>query len=165
MLYVGVESGDDEVLTRINKGETAESTFDAVNKIQQAGIKTSVMVLNGLGGQALSEQHALNSARLINRLQPDYLSTLVLTFHKGPTRFENDFGDDFQVLNTQGLFNEMLTFVGALELEKTIYRSDHISNRLALKGVLGRDKESFLKEIELAIEHQSSFSDIRLQQI
>lgn len=165
MLYVGVESGDDEVLTRINKGETAESTFDAVNKIQQAGIKTSVMVLNGLGGQALSEQHALNSARLINRLQPDYLSTLVLTFHKGPARFENDFGDDFQVLNTQGLFNEMLTFVGALELEKTIYRSDHISNRLALKGVLGKDKESLLKEIELAIEHQSSFSDIRLQQI
>lgn len=165
MLYVGIESGDDEVLERINKGETAQSTYEAVNKIHQAGIKTSVMVLNGLGGKALSEKHALNSAELINRLQPNYLSTLVLTFHKGPERFSASFGDDFQPLNTSELFNEMHTFVAALQLENTIYRSDHISNRLALKGILGKDKEMLLQQIQSAMSHQQDFPDIRLQQI
>ncbi len=165
MLYVGIESGDDEVLKRINKGETAQSTYDAVNKIHLAGIKTSVMVLNGLGGKLLSKQHALNSAKLINRLQPDYLSTLVLTFHKGPERFSMAFGEGFQSLNTNELFNEMYTFVSALQLENTIYRSDHISNRLALKGVLGKDKEKLLEQIQSAMKHRQGFSDIRLQQI
>lgn len=165
MLYVGIESGDDEVLKRINKGETASSTYEAVNKIQQAGIKTSVMVLNGLGGKNLSEQHALNSAELINRLQPDYLSTLVLTFHKGPERYSAAFGEGFQPLNTSDLFSEMHTFVSALQLESTIYRSDHISNRLALKGVLGRDKEKLLQQIHLAMNSEQVFSDIRLRQI
>ena len=136
-----------------------------MNKIHQAGIKTSVMVLNGLGGKTLSKQHALNSAELINRLQPNYLSTLVLTFHKGEERFSTAFGADFQPLNTVELFNEMHTFVSALHLESTIYRSDHVSNRLALKGVLGKDKEALLHQIQSAMAYQQEFPDIRLRQI
>ncbi|WP_086480462.1 radical SAM protein [Oceanospirillum sanctuarii] len=165
ILYVGVESGDDEVLTRIKKGETAESTLSALEKIKQAGIKTSVMVLNGLGGAELSEQHAVNSARLINQAQPDYLSTLVLTFHRGPKRFVDDFGNDFVELNNKGLFSEMHRFISELNLESTVFRSDHISNRLVLKGTLGRDKEMMLNQIEQAISHSERFSDIALQNI
>lgn len=83
ILYVGMESGDDDVLRRVNKGETAESTRSALLKIRDAGLTSSVMVLNGLGGTALSRQHAINSARLCNDTQPDYLSTLVVTFPLG----------------------------------------------------------------------------------
>lgn len=165
ILYVGVESGDDEVLTRIKKGETAESTLSALEKIKQAGIKTSVMVLNGLGGAELSEQHAVNSARLINQAQPDYLSTLVLTFHRGPERFVDEFGRSFIELNNKGLFTEMHRFISELNLKSTVFRSDHISNRLVLKGTLGRDKEAMLKQIEQAITHSDRFSDIALQNI
>lgn len=153
ILYIGIESGDDEILQRIQKGETAESTYLAAIKAQQAGIKTSVMVLNGLGGRKLSEQHAINSAKLINRIQPDYLSTLVLTFHKGDQKYKQAFGDEFEAIDTDSLLNETFQFINALELKSTIYRSDHVSNRLVLKGVLGKDKPLFLSQILEAKQH------------
>ena len=150
MLYVGAESGDDEVLRRVNKGETFESTAEALLKAQEAGLKTSVMILNGLGGRSLSEQHAANSARLMNLTQPDYLSTLVVSFPNGLERYREQF-PDFQPLNQHELFVEMEQFLAPLELEETVFRSDHASNYLVLKGVLGRDKQRLLAQVREAI--------------
>lgn len=152
MLYVGMESGDDEVLRRVNKGETAESTRSALVKMREAGIKSSVMVLNGLGGKVLSEQHAINTAKLCNETQPDFLSTLVVSFPQGEARFRAGFGDDFEPLDQPALFAEIETFLSNLELENTVFRSDHASNYLVLKGRLGRDKDSLLRDVRLAIE-------------
>jgi radical SAM superfamily enzyme YgiQ (UPF0313 family) len=151
ILYVGMESGDDEVLRRINKGETWESTRSALEKIKQAGLTSSVMVLNGLGGEVLSRQHAINTATLCNETQPDYLSTLVVSFPQGEERFRAGFGDDFVPLSQQGLFEEIRVFLQHLELDSTIFRSDHASNYLVLKGTLGRDKQRLLGEVDLAI--------------
>lgn len=151
MLYVGAESGDDEVLRRVNKGETFNSTAEALIKAREAGLKTSVMILNGLGGQSLSEQHAANSARLMNLTQPDYLSTLVVSFPNGLERYREQF-PDFQPLNQNELFVEMQQFLDALELEDTVFRSDHASNYLVLKGVLGRDKARMQAQVRAAIE-------------
>lgn len=151
ILYVGMESGDDEVLRRINKGETWESTRSALVKIREAGLTSSVMVLNGLGGETLSRQHAINTATLCNETQPDYLSTLVVSFPQGEGRFREGFGADFTPLSQQGLFEEIKIFLEHLELERTIFRSDHASNYLVLKGTLGRDKQKLLDQVNLAI--------------
>ncbi|QSP93829.1 radical SAM protein [Marinobacter salinisoli] len=151
MLYVGMESGDDEVLRRVNKGETWESTRSALLKIREAGLTSSVMVLNGLGGEVLSRQHAVNTATLCNEAQPDYLSTLVVSFPQGEERFREGFGNDFVPLSQQGLFEEIRVFLEHLELENTVFRSDHASNYLVLKGILGRDKRQMLEQIRLAI--------------
>lgn len=151
MLYVGAESGDDEVLRRVNKGETFDSTADALLKAREAGLKTSVMILNGLGGRSLSEQHAVNSARLMSLTQPDYLSTLVVSFPHGLERYRQQF-PDFQPLNQHELFVEMEQFLSAVELDDTVFRSDHASNYLVLKGVLGRDKDAMLAQVRTAIE-------------
>jgi radical SAM superfamily enzyme YgiQ (UPF0313 family) len=153
IIYVGAESGDDEVLRRVDKGETHDSTVQALQRAKAAGIRTSVMILNGLGGRALSEQHALASARLANETQPDYLATLVLTFYKGREKFEAGFDNRFEDLDTVGLCREMQVFIGALELDNTIFRSDHVSNHMVLKGVLGRDKHRMLKQIEESIDY------------
>lgn len=152
MLYVGMESGDDEVLARVNKGETAESTRSALLKMREAGIKSSVMVLNGLGGKQLSEQHAINTAKLCNDTQPDFLSTLVVSFPQGEERFRAGFGDGFEPLDQPALFSEIEQFLSHLELDNTVFRSDHASNYLVLKGRLGRDKQRLLGEVRLAIE-------------
>ncbi|MBB1487461.1 radical SAM protein [Oceanospirillum sediminis] len=165
MLYVGFESGDDEVLKRINKGESSLSIFEAMEKIKQAGITSSVMIINGLGGVDMSEQHAVNSAALVNKIQPEYLSSLVLTFHKGPQRFRKEFGTVFQPLNSVQLLHEMHSFIKELNLRKTIYRSDHVSNLLPLKGTLGKDKNRLLSEIELAEKQLGYRSLINLKQI
>ena len=151
ILYVGCESGDDEVLTKINKGESFESSKDALLKIKAAGIKSSVMILNGMGGVALSEQHALNSARLMNLCQPDYLSSLVVSYPVGEERVQEGFGGEYKQLNQSELFNEINIFLKNLELENTIFRSDHASNYLVLKGVIGKDKEKLIAQVEEAI--------------
>jgi radical SAM superfamily enzyme YgiQ (UPF0313 family) len=151
MAYVGCESGDDEVLARVNKGETYDSSLSALDKLGQAGITRSVMILNGLGGQALSDQHADNSARLMNEAQPEYLSTLVVSFPLGEARFRQHFADYLPLTQLQ-LFTEVERLLQGLELQQTVFRSDHASNYLVLKGTLGRDKARLLAQVRSAIE-------------
>jgi radical SAM superfamily enzyme YgiQ (UPF0313 family) len=150
LVYVGAESGDDEVLARVNKGETQASTLAALEKLGQSGIKRSVMILNGLGGQALSRQHALGSAALINAAQPEYLATLVVSFPVGDDRLRSDF-PSWEPVDLIGLMQEMEVFLSALELARTVFRSDHASNWLVLRGTLGVDKERLLGELRTAI--------------
>jgi len=141
LLYVGVESGDDELLGIINKGETYNSTEEALLKARNAGIKLSVMILNGLGGKIFSDQHAIQSARLISSIQPEYLSTLVLSLPYGVEHFKKRFVREFNQLSPYELIGELGLFIQNLDLESTVYRSDHASNYLVLKGILNRDKE------------------------
>ena len=155
LAYLGAESGDDEVLARVSKGETFESTRAALDKLGEAGITRSVMILNGLGGEALSAHHADNSARLINATRPEYLSTLVVTLHDAGRRFLQAW-PDWQALSQQGLFREMERFLGALELQRTVFRSDHASNWLVLKGTLGADKARLLAQVRAAIAQPES---------
>ena len=150
MVYVGAESGDDTVLAAVNKGETFGSTRAALDMLGAAGITRSVMILNGLGGPAHSEAHAMASARLANLTQPEYLSTLVVSFPKGEQRFRADF-PDWEPLDQLALFREMEIFLSALELKRTVFRSDHASNWLVLKGTLGADKARLLAEVRSAI--------------
>ncbi len=151
LMYVGCESGDDEVLEKVEKGESYESSLSALQKIKQAGMQSSVMILNGLGGPELSEQHAINSAKLMNAAQPDYLSTLVVEFPAGSEHFEKNWDGRWRKLAKMELFREMEVLLDNLELEKTIFRSDHASNYLVLKGVLGKDKDKLLGLVRSAI--------------
>lgn len=150
MVYVGAESGDDQVLAAVDKGETFDTTRDALDKLGAAGITRSVMILNGLGGKALSLQHAENSARLANATQPEYLATLVVSFPLGEERFRAGF-PGWEPLDQHELFVEMERFLGLLELKRTVFRSDHASNWLVLKGTLGADKERLLAQVRMAI--------------
>lgn len=154
MVYVGAESGDDAVLAAVDKGETFDSTVDALNKLGAAGITRSVMILNGLGGKALSRQHAENSARLANATQPEYLATLVVSFPKGEERLRAGF-PGWEPLEQHELFVEMGQFLSGLELKRTVFRSDHASNWLVLKGTLGADKARMLAQVRQAIAGQA----------
>ena len=140
-----------QVLRQVNKGETFESTRDALDKLGAAGITRSVMLLNGLGGQALTRQHAANSARLANATQPEFLATLVVSFPQGEERFRKGF-PTWEPLDLHGLFAEMEQFLQALELKRTVFRSDHASNWLVLKGTLGAEKERMLAQVRAAIQ-------------
>jgi radical SAM superfamily enzyme YgiQ (UPF0313 family) len=152
LFYVGCESGDDQVLEFVRKGETFASSLDALRKIKAAGSLSSVMILNGLGGRHYARQHALNSARLMNEAQPEFLSTLVVSFPLGETRFRAGFGGRFEALEPRELFQEMAWMLEALDLERTVFRSDHASNYLVLKGTLNRDRERLLQQVGTAIE-------------
>jgi len=147
LLYVGIESGDDELLQRINKGENFEITSHALQRARKAGIKLSVMILNGLGGKNYSLQHAINSAKVVNEIQPEFLSTLVLSYPYGEEHFMKKFDGEFIPLNTIELIAEIKVFIETLELNQSVFRSDHASNYLILRGNFPRDKEEMLSRI------------------
>ena len=151
MVYVGCESGDDQVLECVQKGETFETSKDALLKLKAAGIKSSVMILNGLGGKKFSEQHAINTAKLMNETQPEFVSTLVVSFPMGEERFRAGFDGQYESLRQEDLFHEIRTLIANFELNDTVFRSDHASNYLVLKGNLGADKSAMLAKIDLAL--------------
>lgn len=158
LIYSGLETGDEELLKLINKGESYRSTADGLIKCKMAGIKSSVMIINGLGGRQYSFQHAINSARLVNEIQPEYLSTLVLSFPFGEAHFRKRISFNFEVLSTLELVEELGVLISKTDLESTVYRSDHASNYLVLKGTLGRDKELLLQKIHKAIQNPNDTS-------
>ncbi len=147
LVYVGIESGDDEVLRNINKGETYKSTLEGLQKAKEAGIKISVMILNGLGGKELSKQHAINSAKLINEVQPEYVSTLVLSMPHGEEHFLKRYDGKFTMQNQLELIEEMGLFLENTNLNQSVFRSDHASNYLVLKGILSKDKGKLVNKI------------------
>ena len=153
LLYVGIESGDDQVLQNMQKGESFKTIVEGLNKAKNAEINSSVMIINGAGGKLLSEQHAINSAKVLNETQPKYASTLVLTMYKGMEHFKTRYLGEYIPMILPELFVEMQTFMENLNLNETIFRSDHASNYLVLKGLLGKDKAQFLQQINIALKH------------
>ena len=153
MVYVGIESGDDEVLNMINKGETYASTAEGLLKAKEAGIKLSVIILNGVAGLDYSKQHAVNSARLLNLVQPEFASVLVLSFPFGIERYKQKFNGEYVPMNIPELLQEMKEFISHTTLESTIFRSNHASNYIVLSGILSRDKEHFIEQLDVAINN------------
>ncbi|BAX79830.1 radical SAM protein [Labilibaculum antarcticum] len=162
LLYVGIESGDDELLKAIDKGENFESTSHALQRARKAGIKLSVMILNGLGGKNFSQQHAINSAKIVNKIQPEFLSTLVLSYPYGEDHFIKKFNGEFIPLNTIELIAEMKVFIENLELTQSIFRSDHASNYLILRGNFPRDKQEMLNRINSVLDDPEN-AQLRLE--
>ncbi len=155
LIYVGIESGDDKLLKMINKGESFSSTVEGLLKAKKAGIKSSVMILTGLGGSLYTKQHAEQSAKVVNSAQPEYVSTLVLSFPFGVDHYKKQFDGDYLEMNQIQLIEELKLFIKKTELERSIFRSDHASNYLILKGILGRDKKSLLEKIDFALNNPS----------
>jgi radical SAM superfamily enzyme YgiQ (UPF0313 family) len=155
LVYVGAESGDDDVLRRVEKGETFASTLEALEKLGAAGIRRSVMIINGLGGETLSAAHAKHSAELMNAAQPEYLATLVLSLPPGEARFRAAFSG-WTPLSIPGLLGELAQFIEPLQLKRTVFRSDHASNWLVLRGTLPEDKEKLLAQLRGALARPES---------
>src|SRR5690554_1808252 len=110
------------------------------------------MILNGLGGRVYSQQHAINSARLMNEAQPDFLSTLVVSFPVGKERIRSTY-PEFELPEQLELFQEMRTFIEHLELERTVFRSDHASNYLVWKVALGPHQHTMPAQMDQAIHN------------
>ncbi|PKP22293.1 MAG: radical SAM protein [Bacteroidetes bacterium HGW-Bacteroidetes-21] len=151
LLYIGIESGDNDVLKMIHKSETHESMTQGILKAQAAGFDTSIMILNGLGGKKYSRQHALNSAKIINAINPKFLSTLTLSFPHGSEHFKEKLNEDFQALSVKELFEELKIFIENIDTTNVIFRSNHVSNNINLNGTLSKDKEALLETLARAI--------------
>jgi radical SAM superfamily enzyme YgiQ (UPF0313 family) len=154
IIYLGMESGDDQVLQAVHKGATAAEMTQAGQHVLAAGIKLSVMVILGLGGQKLSQQHALNTAQVVSAINPTMLSALSLMLHDGtPLRQAADAGE-FIPLSPYELMVELKTIISQLNFTSPcIFRSNHVSNFLPLAGTLPQDKTQLLADIDQVLLH------------
>lgn len=153
MVYLGVESGDDSILALVNKGVTASEMIEAGKRVIESGIKLSVMVITGLGGKEKSYEHAINTAKAINSISPNFLSTLTLTLYEGTPLMESFLKGDFIPLSPLDSLHELRTMIQHLNMAKPcIFRSDHLSNLIPLAGTLNKDKASLLMQINEVLE-------------
>lgn len=150
--YLGLESGNEEVLVNVKKGSTAREMADAVKKAQANGIKMSVIYLLGLGGKSLWRQHALDSAKTVNEMQPVYLSALTLMLIPGTALHKKYEKGEFQLPDQRGYLEELYTLIEHLDLKGTVFRSNHASNYLALSGRFPKDREMMLVTIKYALD-------------
>jgi len=151
LYYLGIESGHDGVLEKLAKGVDSAEMVRVANKAQDAGVKLSTMILLGAGGRSLSKEHARESARVVNEIQPRFVSTLVMTPVPSTPLWESDQRGEVDHLNEIELTAELREFVANLELRASVFRSNHASNRLALAGTLSKDKQALLAQLDQAL--------------
>ncbi|MDR3564562.1 MAG: radical SAM protein [Negativicutes bacterium] len=154
IIYLGIESGDDEVLATAGKGATGAEMIAAGQKVLAAGIKLSAMVILGLGGKERTRQHALHTAQVVSAINPTMLSALTLMLHEGtPLRAAADSGA-FSPLSPYELLLELkLIMENIVVTDPCIFRSNHVSNFLPLAGTLPQDKQQLLADIDQVLEH------------
>lgn len=146
--YLGVESGDDATLAFLEKGVDADEMVRVADKATAAGVKLSTMILLGAGGRARSLEHARASADVVNRIQPRFVSTLVMTPVEDTPLFDLAMRGEVDDLDEVELTRELRAFVAGLELEGTVFRSNHASNHLPLGGTLPKDKAALLEALD-----------------
>lgn len=156
LYYLGIESGHDTVLERLTKGVDAAEMIRVANKASEAGVQLSTMVLLGAGGLELSRDHALESARVVNAIQPRFVSTLVMTPVEDTPLWEAASRGEVDELEPIQLAAELRAFLGALELEGSIFRSNHASNYLTLAGSLPKDKPALCAALDRVLADPAS---------
>jgi radical SAM superfamily enzyme YgiQ (UPF0313 family) len=151
MVYMGLESGCDAVLTRMQKGHDAAAIVAAGQKARRCGLTLSVTAISGLGSVELWQQHAVDTAKAVSEIKPDYLGLLTLMVEPG-TPLESWVKDgSFTLLSPPEVLKETELFLRNVDSEGTVFRANHASNYLTLKGTLNGDRDALLGQIAAAL--------------
>ncbi len=157
ILYLGVESGSNDILKSINKGVTAEKMSLAGRKVKESGIKLSTTLISGIGGKEKISENAIESAKLINAINPDYVGFLTLMLEPGTPIYEDIQNDVFHLLTPEEIMYELREFLQNVEVTNCIFRSNHASNYMSLAGTLPKDKDQLLNDIDLALKGKNKY--------
>ena len=155
MVYMGLESGCDEVLKLMRKGHMSDEIVAMGQKVRRNGIALSVTAITGLGGPELLEQHAIETAKAFNAMNPEYIGMLTLMVEPGTPLYDWVRDGKFQLLTQPQVLRETRLLVENLDSPGSVFRMNHASNYLVLKGTLNQDKEVMLRTIDAA-EHDLS---------
>jgi len=155
MVYLGVESGNEGILASVCKGVTAEEMISAGQKVRESGLALSCTVITGLGGKALSHEHALDTARVISAIDPHYLGALTLMVEPSAPIAKAIERGTFQLLSPLETLTELRTMIKHLNVTHCVFRSNHASNYLPLRATLPDDQAKLLETLDNVIENQS----------
>ena len=155
MVYMGLESGCDQVLELMNKGHKAAEIVEMGQKIRKNGMALSVTAITGLGGPELLESHAVETAKAFNAMNPEYIGMLTLMVEPETPLYDWLHEGKFQLLNQPQVLKETRLLMEHLDSPGSVFRMNHASNYLVLKGTLNQDQEAMLRTIDAA-EHDLS---------
>lgn len=155
MVYMGLESGDDEVLKEVKKGVTSAEMIEAGQKVRAAGMVLSMTIISGLGGKKLMKEHALNSARVISAIKPEYVGFLTLLLEPGTPMYEQYRAGELDLLSPEEVLDETQLFIENVDAEGTVFRANHASNYIPLAGTLNTEKPKILEQIKRSKEQSS----------
>lgn len=160
LIYLGVESGSDKILSSVKKGVSREEIIAAGKKVKKVGIPLSVTAIAGLGGKENSIEHAVETASLISEINPDYFGVLTLMLEEGTELLEEYKKGNFIPLSSSEILEETKLMIKNINVkEKCIFRSNHASNYVSLKETLPYEKENILKTIDSALENNEIKSE------
>jgi radical SAM superfamily enzyme YgiQ (UPF0313 family) len=166
MIYIGGESGSDRILERVKKGATADQLVEAVRKIEDADIRASVTFISGLGGRQDWKEHAIETGKVISRMSPSYVGLLTLMVEPLAELYEDIRTGRFELLSPEEVLEETQLLLENIHLkDKCVFRSNHASNYLSLRGDLPRDKETMLAQIEKAKQDTAMLKDERFRML
>ena len=148
IFYTGLETGDDELLQKIGKGVGSNQVIEAGKKVKEAKITFSVTVILGIGGVEGSEKHALKTAEVLTKLNPDYVGALTLTIVPGTPFYEQWERNEFHPISPFQSLAELRLIIENANFTNCFFSSMHASNYLSVRGRLPQDKDKMLKEIE-----------------
>ena len=152
IVYMGLESGDDDVLKRIAKGVNTDEAIEAARRAKSAGILTSITVILGIAGVEGSEKHVLATARVLTEMDPDYVGALTTTFVPGTPLHERLRKGEFTPVSPFQSLLELYTIVEQSEFTYCFFSSMHASNYFSVRGTLPQDKQRMLTQLKKVIE-------------
>ncbi len=155
MVYMGLESGCDQVLSQMRKGNTAAEIIAAGQKINDSGIRLSVTAISGLGGQTLWREHAIGTAAALSAMKPAYIGLLTLMVEPGTLLHDWVKAGQFSLPDSQLVLEETALLVEGLDAPGCIFRMNHASNYLSLRGTLNQDKPAMLAKLRDALSGQT----------
>jgi radical SAM superfamily enzyme YgiQ (UPF0313 family) len=156
IVYLGMESGDDQVLQAVCKGASAGEMVDKGRKVRQAGIRLSVTVLLGIAGREGSLRHARATGEALTEMDPDYVGALTVMLLPGTPLYEDFRSGVFQLPDEEGILRELAEMLRHTQLSNGLFVSNHASNYLPLKVQFPGDKEQGLAQIDRAIQGETS---------
>ena len=148
IIYTGLETGDEELLQKIGKLVSSDDMVKAGSKVKKAGITFSVTVILGLGGVEGSQKHALATAKVLSEIDPEYVGALTLSFVPGTPLYEQRERNEFHPLSPFQSLEELRLIIENSNFTDCFFSSMHASNYLSVRGILPRDKEKMLSEID-----------------
>ena len=149
--YMGLETGDDTTLKKINKGASSETMIALGRKARDAGIKLSVTVLLGIAGRERSRIHAEETGRVLSAIDPEYVGALSLMLIPGTQLYEEYVSGSFSLIDPDEMLEELRTMIAATNLSKGLFHANHASNYLPIKARLPKDKMATLNLIDEAL--------------
>lgn len=156
MVYMGLESGCDEVLKLMRKGHMSAEIVEMGQKVRKCGMALSVTAITGLGGPELLEKHAIETAEAFNAMNPEYIGMLTLMVEEETPLYDWVHSGQFKLLTQQQVLEETRLLVEHLDSPGSVFRMNHASNYLVLKGTLNEDKQAMLDQIAYAEKHLNS---------